>query len=69
RDKDELGLAIDVRNVVIDDYSSYTDEYIFEAIINGTYFQFQVGSSEARKFWVETVSGLAMAGYNSNGYL
>ncbi|KAJ3199869.1 hypothetical protein HDU67_002456, partial [Dinochytrium kinnereticum] len=56
RDKDERGLAIEVRSVVIEDYSSYTEEFIFEAVINGSYFQFQVGSSDARKFWVDALS-------------
>ncbi|KAJ3099234.1 hypothetical protein HDU96_010769 [Phlyctochytrium bullatum] len=65
-EKDELGLAVEVRTVVMEDYSIYNNgEYIFECVVNGTFFQFQVGSEEARRFWVTSIGALAVGGYAS----
>ncbi|KAJ3096122.1 hypothetical protein HDU97_006201 [Phlyctochytrium planicorne] len=56
--KEDLGLAVELKDVIMEDFSAYGEEYIFDCIINGVYYQFQVGSSEARQFWVDQLASM-----------
>ncbi|KAI8844196.1 hypothetical protein BC829DRAFT_446074 [Chytridium lagenaria] len=56
-EKDDLGLAIQVRSVMIEDVMK-KDEFLFDVTVNGVFYQFQVGCEERKRFWMDVLASL-----------